>query len=115
MINLEQIRILESKVNKAVELIKVLTEENNALKATIDSSQTKMQELEQLVEEFKSDQDEIEKGILRALDNLEQLEDGLTHHEDDEKSAAGKPSTAETVPEPTAPQSASEEQELEIF
>ncbi len=32
MINLEQIRLLETKINKAVELIKVLRQENRALK-----------------------------------------------------------------------------------
>ena len=78
MIRLDQIRALESKINKAVERIQALREENLALKKTLDSAQMRMQELEKLVEEFKADQDEIEKAVLRAIKNLEHLEDHLT-------------------------------------
>jgi hypothetical protein len=75
MIRLDQIKLLESKVNKAVEQIRLLREENKALKRSVEKSQARMQELEGLVGRFKSDQDEIEQGILRALKNLDKLED----------------------------------------
>jgi septal ring factor EnvC (AmiA/AmiB activator) len=75
MIGLDQIKLLESKVNKAVEQIRLLKEENKTLKRTVEKSQARMQELDGLVARFKSDQDEIEQGILRALKNLDKLED----------------------------------------
>ena len=74
MIKLEQIQLLESKTNKAVDLIKALKEENHSLKKTIETFQNRIQQLENLIGEFKSDQEEIEKGILKALTKLGQLE-----------------------------------------
>ncbi|MBA7626466.1 hypothetical protein ES703_33915 [subsurface metagenome] len=125
MIRLEQIRLLESKVNKAVELIKVLREENQALKKTLDSSQNRMQELEKMVEEFKSDQDEIEQYILKALKNLDHLEDELTDSAAHKENIPESPkeikdseasSRNHTLPlENTGEQEAKESRELEIF
>ena len=122
MIHLDQIRLLESKTIKAIELINVLREENKALKKTIDTSQARMEELENLVQEFKSDQDEIEQSILRAMQNLEQLEDEITEPETEKK-------TASTADEDVSPETESEsgslifetepdeekKQELDIF
>ncbi len=88
MIHLDQIRLLEGKTIKAIELINTLREENKALKKTIDTSQARMEELENLVQEFKSDQDEIEQSILRAMKNLEQLEDDITKPESKKKTTS---------------------------
>ncbi|RPJ06589.1 MAG: cell division protein ZapB [Spirochaetaceae bacterium] len=77
MISLEQIRILEQKVNRAVGVVSRLQEENRFLRRTLESSQTKMLELESLVNTFKQDQKEIEKGIVGVLDKLDRLEDEL--------------------------------------
>ena len=75
MITLQQIRALESKVNKAVELIDRLRKENKALKTSLDTSQTKIRDLEKLVQSFKDDQEEIESAILDTIKKLERLED----------------------------------------
>ncbi len=96
MIRLEQIRLLETKINKIVERIKALKDENKALRKTLDSSQAKMQELEKMVEKFKSDQDEIEQTILKAIQNLDSLEDELA--EDREPSTGDAKSTKNKVP-----------------
>jgi len=77
MINLEQIQKLEARVNKAVELIKTLKTENQNLRRTLDSAQSRMQELESLIGEFKNDQKDIEQCIIRALENLNELEDEI--------------------------------------
>lgn len=74
MISLEQIRLLEQKVTSAVELIRVLKEENATLRRGLDSAQRRMKELETLVEGFKADQKEIESVIVRTLANLDDLE-----------------------------------------
>lgn len=83
MINLEQIQKLEARVTKAVELIKALKEENRALRRTLDSAQSRMQELESLVGDFRSDQKDIEECILRALENLNELEDEISDRQAD--------------------------------
>ncbi len=108
MIHLDQIRLLESKTIKAIELINMLREENKALKKTIDTSQGRMEELENLVQEFKSDQNEIEQSILRAMKNLEQLEDEITEPESEKK-------TTSTADEDSSPETASSESGSLIF
>lgn len=75
MISLEQIRLLEQKVTSAVELIRRLKEENAALRRGLDSAQRRMQELETLVEGFKTDQREIESAIVRTIASLDELEE----------------------------------------
>ena len=78
MISLEQIRLLEQKVTSAVELIRVLKEENATLRRGLDSAQRRMKELETLVEGFKTDQREIESAIVRTLANLDDLEESAS-------------------------------------
>jgi chromosome segregation ATPase len=75
MISLEQIRLLEQKVGSAVELIRVLREENATLRRGLDSAQRRMKELEALVDGFKTDQREIESTIVRTLQSLDDLEE----------------------------------------
>jgi FtsZ-binding cell division protein ZapB len=74
MISLEQIRLLEGKISRAIELIRVLKEENATLRRGLDSAQNRMKELESLVDGFKTDQKEIEGVIVRALRHLDDLE-----------------------------------------
>jgi predicted nucleic acid-binding Zn-ribbon protein len=78
MISLEQIRLLETRINKAVELIRSLKDENKTLRRAVNANQSRMRELEKLVGDFKSDQQEIEQCILRALENLDRLEEEVT-------------------------------------
>jgi len=59
MIRIDQIKILEDRVNRAIELIKSLREENRTLRAGLDSAQKKIDELEGFIDTFKTDQDEI--------------------------------------------------------
>jgi len=96
MISLEQIRLLEQKVTSAVELIRVLKEENATLRRGLDSAQRRMKELETLVEGFKTDQREIESVIVRTLANLDDLEASAA-----EAAPAGRPTPAGR-PEPAA-------------
>ena len=102
MINLEQIRQLEAKINTAVDLISSLRDENRTLKKAVDSAHLKRQALETLVEDFKADQSEIEECIKRAIENLDQLEGDISD------SAAQSDTTAAPAAEPGVPVSASE-------
>jgi peptidoglycan hydrolase CwlO-like protein len=96
MITLEQIRLLESKIGKAVELIRTLKEENKTLRRAVNSAQGRMRELEKLVDTFKSDQQEIEQCIVRALDNLDRLEEEVA----EKKGRRGEAKAETSKPEP---------------
>ena len=75
MISLEQIKLLEGKITKAIELIRILKEENTTLRRGLESAQKRMRELESLVDGFKADQKEIESVIVRTLHTLDELEE----------------------------------------
>ena len=81
MINLEQVKLLETKVEKTINYVERLVKDNTALyrqetelQARLESYQKRIDELEVLVVRFKEDQGEIESGILSALDRLSQFE-----------------------------------------
>ncbi len=90
MISLEQIRLLESRITRAIDLIRVLKEENSTLRKGLESAQKRMKELESLVEGFKADQQEIETVILRTLHSLDDLEEGSAAR----RQARGAPTAA---------------------
>ena len=129
MISLEQIRLLEAKISRAIELIRVLKDENSTLRKGLDSAQKRMKELETLVEGFKTDQREIESVIVRTLRNLDELEDAASASSRkrsqaeastaSRKSDAGEPVKAARVPAQPAPaeepEPDSEKGELDIF
>ena len=114
MISLEQIRLLESKISRAIELIRVLKDENGTLRKGLESAQKRMKELESLVDGFKTDQREIESVIVRTLHNLDELEESTTAGKKAEHAGAGASSafapaaastgpTLSTSPAATAP------------
>jgi len=109
MINLEQVKLLETKVAKAVDYVEHLAKENTTmhrqeteLQTRLESYQKRIDELEILVMGFKEDQNKIEEGILAALDKLSQFEKAM------EKSLREKPAAAKTAVKDsvTAPRSA---------
>jgi hypothetical protein len=77
MITLEQIRLLESRVEKAVVYIDLLQDENASLKDKLEGYEKKIKDLEVLVRGFQQDQGRIEEGILHALDRLNAFEDAI--------------------------------------
>jgi FtsZ-binding cell division protein ZapB len=98
MLNLEQVKLLETKVAKAVDYVERLTGENAALRqketelqAKVESYQKRIDELEIVMLQFKEDQGQIEDGILAALDKLNRFEEAM------EKSLKGKPLAAKGV------------------
>ena len=115
MINLEQVKLLESKVARAIDYVDRLAKENAALhrqeaelQAKMESYQKRIDELEVLVSGFKNDQDRIEEGILSALDRLSQFEKAMEKTLRDKpakgakEAAAAKPQSAEAAPADTA-------------
>lgn len=100
MISLEQIRLLEQKVTSAVELIRVLKEENATLRRGLDSAQRRMKELETLVEGFKTDQREIESAIVRTLRHLDDLEESAAGRDKQPRRDAPARATEPAAPKP---------------
>lgn len=70
MVTLEQIRLLESKIVKAIEVLNRLNEENVRLKK-------RNEELEELAERLKDEKSRVEAGIVSALERLNQFEDAI--------------------------------------
>ena len=98
MLNLEQVKLLEAKVARAVEYVEQLSGDNAALvnenskllqkeaallqkeadlQARLESYQKRIDELEVAVMRFKEEQGRIEDGILAALDRLNQFESAI--------------------------------------
>ena len=99
MISLEQIKLLETRVARAIEYVERVTGENNALLqkevetlTKLESYQKRIDELEVIVMRFKEDQSRIEDGILAALDRLNQFEEAVEKSLNDKAKspAAGK-------------------------
>ncbi|MDR0623400.1 MAG: cell division protein ZapB [Treponema sp.] len=96
MVSLEQVKLLETKVARAIEYVERVTGEKALLQEKLESYEKRIDELEVLVQRFKEDQGRIEDGILSALDRLNQFEDVI------EKSLAArkKPEEADKKPAP---------------
>jgi type II secretory pathway component HofQ len=77
MVTLEQVKLLETKVAKAIDFVNRVTDENTLLRGKLETYRKRIDELEGLVQRFKEDQGRIEEGILSALDRLNQFEDAI--------------------------------------
>ena len=75
MLNLDQIKQLEARVSKAIELMQTLKDENDLLKLELHDSEKRIEELENIVLVFRNDQAKIEEGIINALNHLSAFED----------------------------------------
>jgi hypothetical protein len=80
MVTLEQIKLLESKITRAIDVVTSLNEENLRLKK-------RNGELEELAERLKNEKTRIEEGIVSALDRLNQFEDAIERSLDSVKGA----------------------------
>jgi chromosome segregation ATPase len=95
MVTLEQVRLLESKVGKALSYVESLSAENTTLREKLDGYRRRIDELETIVLAFKEDQGRIEAGILSALERLNQFEDAVERGIDDARETAPAP---ESIP-----------------
>ena len=97
MVTLDQINQLETKVEKAIQLIQSLKTENDSLRLEIHDKDKRIAELENLILVFKNDQIKIEEGIINALNHLSAFEDQTKSDVTD--SAAESESFEQGVPE----------------
>jgi hypothetical protein len=77
MVSIEQVRLLESRVIKAISYVDQVNEENALLKSKLGDCQKRVEELEVLIQRFREDQGKIEEGIISALNRLNKFEDDM--------------------------------------
>lgn len=100
MVTLDQINQLETKVEKAIQLIQSLKTENDSLRLEIHDKDKRIAELENLILVFKNDQIKIEEGIINALNHLSAFEDTVYQTKSDvTDSAAESESFEQGAPE----------------
>jgi predicted nuclease with TOPRIM domain len=102
MLTLEQVKLLETKVARAIEYVERVNTDNALLRSKLEAYQKRIDDLEVLVVRFKEDQSRIEDGILAALDRLNQFEDALENklNPETQDKQTGKKPAAETPAEP---------------
>ena len=77
MISLDQILLLEQKVEKAVEKITQLQAENDALRRKCSELTNALSSKTEQISSFEQDQSKIENGILKALERLNSIENSV--------------------------------------
>jgi FtsZ-binding cell division protein ZapB len=77
MISLDQILLLEQKVERAVEKITQLQAENDALRRKCSELTNALSSKTEQISSFEQDQNKIENGILKALERLNSIENSV--------------------------------------
>jgi chromosome segregation ATPase len=75
VVSLEQLKLLETKVIKAIEFIEKVTGENAFLKGKLNSCQQRIDELEVVVTQFREEEKQIDNKFHSIFDRLNQIED----------------------------------------
>ena len=88
MISLDQVYLLEQKVESAVEKIQQLQAENDALRSKCNELTNALSAKSEQLSNFESDQSQIETGIKKALDRLNSIENSVLKNADQQNHAA---------------------------
>ena len=106
MISLDQVYLLEQKVESAVEKIQQLQAENDALRNKCNELTNALSAESEQLSTFESDQNQIESGIKKALDRLNSIENSVlkTASQMNQAAQAAKPEVQATpAPQAEAP------------
>ncbi len=99
MISLDQVKLLEQKVESAVAKIQQLKAENDALRTKVTELTNAVSAKSEQLSSFESEQDQIESGIKKALDRLSSIENTVLKTAfsiDKNSQAASKPASQQT-------------------
>lgn len=77
MISIEQILLLQQKVESAVEKISQLQAENDALRTQCSELSNALSRKTEQLSQFEQNQNKIESGILKALERLNTIENTI--------------------------------------
>jgi len=106
MISLDQVYLLEQKVESAVEKIQQLQAENDALRNKCTELTNALSVKSEQLSNFESDQSQIENGIKKALDRLNSIENSVLKNaaQNTQAAQAAKPVQAAPVAQPAPAQ-----------
>ncbi len=111
MISLDQVYLLEQKVESAVAKIQQLQAENDALRNKCAELTNALSVKSEQLSSFESDQNQIENGIKKALDRLNSIENAVLRNDQvasiqnqQAKAAAPVQETPAPTPTPVEPQ-----------
>lgn len=99
MISLDQVYLLEQKVESAVEKIQQLQAENDALRNKCTELTNALSAKSEQLSNFESDQSQIETGIKKALDRLNSIENSVLKTATQINQAAQAAKTAAPAPQ----------------
>ena len=99
MISLDQVLLLEQKVESAVEKIQQLEAENDALRNKCSELTNALSEKTEQLSAYESEQNKIESGIKKAIDRLNSIENSVLKAAGQSAAVAAKPA-AEPKPAP---------------
>ena len=99
MISLDQVYLLEQKVESAVEKIQQLQAENDALRNKCTELTNALSAKSEQLSNFESDQNQIETGIKNALDRLNSIENSVLKTATQINQAAQAAKTAAPAPQ----------------
>ncbi len=100
MISLDQVLLLEEKVESAVAKIAQLNAENAALRSKCAELTNALSAKTEQFSNFQSDQGKIEAGILKALERLDSVENAI--HQAGSTAANPAPQAASPAPQQSA-------------
>ena len=118
MISLDQILLLERKVESAVEKISQLQSENDALRTKCAELTNALADKSERLSSIEQDQSKIENGILKALDRLNSIENSVLRAGSAASSAKVQqpPKAHESAPVRAAePKKAEDDGQFDIF
>ncbi|MDR2661661.1 MAG: cell division protein ZapB [Treponema sp.] len=96
MVTLEQIKLLESKIARAIGFVSQVTEENGRLKKRNEA-------LEEAIAKLKEEKAKVEEGIVSVLGRLNQFEDAIGRSLAAVKAVPGTKAPAAPVPAAAGP------------
>jgi len=116
MISLDQILLLERKVESAVEKISQLQSENDALRTKCAELTNALADKSERLSSIEQDQSKIENGILKALDRLNSIENSVLRAGSAASSAKVQKAPERAPARPAAePKKAEEGGQFDIF
>lgn len=78
MITIEQVKLLEEKVESLINVVKSLYRERDLLKGTVAQNEKRIEELESVLHSFEISQAKIEESVMNALNQLDVFESSVT-------------------------------------
>ena len=90
MNTLDQVLLLEQKVESAVEKIQQLQAENDALRSKCDELTNALSVKSEQLSSYESDSSQIEDGIKKALDRLDSIENSILKNDSQASSPSPK-------------------------